>query len=372
MRTKAKVHASETTDAIVLNPSEVTEIISGLYLNEAYERALLFLGPPGIGKTASVRAAVEKIKEAHPDFAYVELNPTVPHDEVGGIPDLVRQEGQATTTDYALPKWWPRDPDSRGIICLDDMAQSDKMMQCVFANLIQAKNLRMHPLPKGWMIVGTGNRAEDNAGSGKLLSHLADRMTIFNIEACAQSWINSFALPNGVDERIISYIQQHEDELNQFDPKARKCPTSRTWAALSTRMAYIDSLDTPETKSLHEKFGMAIMAGELGMGKAIKFWAFCQMWGKLPDINAILANPKDAVLVESTDLQYATAAAIAKQMTIDTFANGLEYIERMNQDLTAMAVKLGTREKPELKDSDVFTDWAVANQELIHGWIGKR
>lgn len=371
MRAK-KSNTSEMTETIVLTPSDVTNMLAGLYLADAYDRASFFRGAPGIGKTSAVRAAVDKLRETYPDFGYIEINPTMPADEVGGIPDLIRADGQPTKTDYAMPSWFPTDPEWRGIICLDDMAQGDKMMQTTLANLIQAKNLRMHPLPKGAMIVGTGNRAEDNAGSGRLLTHLADRLTIFDIEPCSKSWINDFALSNGVDERIISYIQQHEDKLNMFNAKATKCPTSRTWAALATRMDYIDSLNTPDTKATYEKFGMAIMVGELGMGEAMAFWNFCQMWGQIPDINAILANPKDAALVESVDLQYATAAAIAKQMTLETFSNGLEYVERLNQDLTAMTVKLSTRNKPELADSEPFMDWASANQELIHGWTAKR
>lgn len=362
-RQTAKVLASETTDGIVLSPSEGTKLITGLYSAGAFERTLLFRGPPGVGKTTMVRAAAAEL-----GINYIEVNPTMPADEIGGIPDLIRKEGETTKTDYAMPVWFPMDPHYKGILCLDDALQGDKLMQQTLANLIQARNLRGHPLPKGVMIVATGNRVEDNAGVTRMLSHLADRLTPINIEPDTMSWINDYALPNGVDERIISYIQQNPDALNQFDPKVPKCPTSRTWAALSTRMAYIDSLDKPDTKDIHQKFAQAIITGELGMGTGTKFWAYCQIADKIPNIDDILKNPKDASIDLAPDLQYHTATAIAKKMTVDNFGNALEYVERLGgTDLTAMVVKFGTRDKPELKRSEAFTKWAMNSQEMIHG-----
>lgn len=361
---KNSILASETADAITLNPSEGTELIVGLYQANAYDRTPFFKGAPGIGKTSFVRAAVEQLRETYPDFGYVEINPTMPADEVAGIPDLIRKEGQPTATDYALPIWWPRDPDSRGIICLDDMAQGDKMMQTTLANLIQAKNLRTHPLPEGWMLIGTGNRAEDNAGSGRLLTHLADRLTPINIEADAISWINNFAIPQGVDERIIAYIKQHPSKLNMFNAKQEKSPTSRTWAAVSTRMAYIDTLKgTP----MYEKFAQAIICGELGMAEGTLFWAFCGIWGQVPDLENILTNPTTASIDYSVDIRYATCMQLAKKMDVTNFENALTYVDRISSDLTAMVVKVGSREKPDLQDTEAFANWCVKNQELVHG-----
>ena len=361
-RRNAQVLASETTDAITLTPTEAGDLLVGLYNANAFQRTTLFRGAPGIGKTSFVRAAAAKL-----GIDYIEVNPTMPADEVGGIPDLIREAGKPTRTDYAMPNWFPMDPNTKAILCLDDALQGDKLMQQTLANLIQARNLRGHPLPKGVMIVATGNRVEDNAGVTRMLSHLADRMTIFHVEPDTQSWIDNFALPNGVDERIIAYVTQYPDELNDFNAKAEKCATSRTWEAVSGRMAFIDSLNFSGNEKVYQKTAQAILTGELGMGKATKFWAFCQMWGKVPDVDAILQNPKAVEVVKETDIQYATAVAIAKKMTADTMGNGLEYIELMSPDLTAMAVKLGAREKPELRNSDAFTQWAVKSQEMVHG-----
>lgn len=361
---------TNTSDVVELTPSEGAEMIVGIYNSGNFDRTLLFRGSPGIGKTSFVRQAADKIRETDPDFHYVEINPTMPADEIGGIPDLVREPGKATVTDYAMPMWYPTaeaNPNWRGIICLDDALQGEKLTQQTLANLIQARTLRNHPLPKGAMIVATGNRVEDNAGVTRMLSHLADRLTILNIAADPEAWINNYAIPNGLDERVVAYIQQHPDKLNKFDPKLEKCATPRTWAAVSSRMAYIDSLKDRDS-NVHTKFAQALLAGELGMGEATVFWAFCSQWGRLPDVDVILTKPDEVSSDIDVDLQYATTVALAKKMTVDTMGNALSYIKRLDPDLTAMAVKLGARTKPELVNSTAFIKWAVENQELIHGF----
>lgn len=358
---------SDNMDAVTLSPSEGTELIVGLYKSGAFHRTPIFKGAPGIGKTSFVKAAYEQLLAEYPNAIYIELNPTMPADEIGGIPDLVREEGKTTRTNYAVPSWFPDDPEAVGILCLDDCLQGDKFTQTVLANLLQARNLRGHPLPEGIMIVGTGNRAEDNAGSNKMLTHLADRVTIFNIEADPISWINDFALPQGIDARIISYIQQNQEKLNMFDPKKEKCATSRTWAAVSGRMAYIDSLKgTPN----YEKFAQAILVGELGMAEGALFWQYCGIESQIPNIDEILADPENASIDYPIDVKHATAVKLAKVLDADSFESALKYVNRLGADMAGMAVKLAARDKPELQDTDAFANWAVANQELLHDISG--
>lgn len=359
---------SEKQDYVTLSPSEMTEVLVGVYQAGCFQRTPMLLGAPGIGKTVCVHDAVEKLREIHgADFFYKEIHPTMPPEELAGIPDLIRKEGAMTRTDYAMPSWFPRkedDPDLKGIICFDDMAQANKEMQTNIANCIQARNIRGHELPDGIMIIGTGNRAEDNAGSGKLLSHLADRMTPFYIEACPQQWIKNFAIPKGVDPRIISFIQSHPDRLNMFNPKASKSPTSRTWTALSGRMAYIDSLkDTP----LFSKVSQAIICGELGMANGSLFYQHFTAETVMPDLDLVIANPDTASVDYPADVRYATAMSLAKRTTNENFAAVMTYVNRLGEDLSAMVVKMIAQLDPKLQDSETFKNWAMNSQTLLHG-----
>jgi hypothetical protein len=358
-------HASNIADAVFLTPNEGQSLIVGMYKAGTFHRTPILKGSPGCGKTTAVRAAAKELRQLYPDFGYEEINPTMPADEVGGIPDLIRVQGQVTTTDYALPKWFPRDPNSRGIICLDDALQGDRMMQNVLANFILGRNLRGHMLPDGWMIVATGNRMEDKAGVTKTLSHLADRMCHINIAIEPKAWVDDYALPKGVDEKIVAYIMMDGSKLDMFDPNAEKCATARTWSAVNGHLKYLDTLSDPKLIHVRNKFAQSVLSGELGMGQATEFWAFCDLFGQLPDLDKVLADPDNAPLPAKIDVRYALAIALAKKLDDTTFANGLKYIDRIGQDLTTVVAKLAVKREPKLMKSPAWMKWTVQNQDVV-------
>lgn len=370
MRTKAAIeHASTTMDAVTLTPSEASDFLVGAYKAGVFLRTPLLRGSPGIGKSSIVKAAADELRKTYPDFHYIEINPTMPADEVGGIPDLIRVEGQATRTDYALPAWFPtaaENPNWKGIINLDDALQGDRMMQQTLANLILARNLRGHALPKGAMIVATGNRVEDKAGVTRTLTHFADRMCWINIAAEPTSWIENFAIPTGIREEVIGYIMLDKSKLDMFDPNVEKCPTPRTWEAVSNWVGYLDTLKGHNMDNIRNKMAQSILGGELGMGEATKFWAFCQLFGKLPNIDDLLKDPANSTINFDLDVQYALAVAVANRMDVNNFSAALEYIDRIGPDLTTLAVKIGAKQKPELVKSAAWTKWATKNQDVVH------
>lgn len=365
-----------TTEAVTLSPTEGTSMIVGMYKAGTYKRTPILTGSPGCGKTSAARDAAKELgwdpngPKVQEKFNYIEINPTMPADEVGGIPDLVRVEGQATRTDYALPAWFPLDPEWKGIICLDDALQGDRMMQQTLANLILTRNLRGHKLPDGAMIVATGNRMEDKAGVTRTLSHFADRMCWLNIATDTDSWLNNFAVPKGIDEKIVGYILMDKSKLDQFDPDKPKCATPRTWEAVNGHLRYLDTLSDPKLKDVKNKFAQAVLSGELGLGEASKFWAFCQLFGKLPDIDDLLNNPATAKIDYPIDIQYALVVAIANRIDNANFGAALEYIDRIGPDLTTLAVRLAIKHNPKIVDpsNKTWQEWAIKNQELIHGF----
>lgn len=344
-----------------LSPSEASTFIVGAYLAGTHKRMPIFKGSPGLGKSAMVKQAADELRKIFPDFGFVNLHPTMPHDEVGGIPELIRKEGEPTRTDYALPKWFPLDPASKGIINLDDVAQSDKLMQQVMANLVHDRSLRGYPLPDGWMIVGSGNRVEDGAGVVKTLTHFNDRICDINIAAHVASWVEDFAIPNGIDERIIAYVLSDETKLDQFDPKVAKCATPRSWEAVSNWLKFIGTL--PEDKQT--KMAQVLLAGEIGQGEAIRFWAFCQLFGRMPDIDAILADPLNASIEHPLDIQYALVISIAQKLDPNNLQAALQYVDRLGTDLTVLMLKVGMSFKPELQTSQAFLNWSMNNQAAL-------
>lgn len=367
--TEAVKNASTDNDIIPLSPTECVNFLVGAYHTDI-KRTPLFRGAPGIGKTSIARQAADILREQYPEFHCVVINPTMPADEVGGIPKLTTLPNGEIVTKYALPDWFPTktaNPNWRGIIVLDDALQGAGEMQKVLANLVLERSLRGHELPDGAMICVTGNRTKDKAGVARTLTHFADRMCWLNVESFAQSWIDNYAIPYNLAPEVIAYIMRDGSKLNEFDPNKEKCPTPRTWAAVSNWIKYIQGPNAPKDANTKEKMAIAILAGELGMGNAVHFWAFCNLFGKLPDINDIFKHPDTHSIDYDIDVQYALVVAIAQRMDAHTFAAGLEYIDRIGADLSTMAVKVATRRDKTLTSSAAYTKWSVKNQDVLHG-----
>jgi len=360
---------TEAQDEITLSPNEAIDFLEGAYLADI-RRTVCLRGSPGIGKTSVPKAVVERLRSIYPDFQYVEIHPTMPADEIGGIPNLVRVEGKVTTTDYALPAWCPTaeaDPNWRGIIALDDALQGSGDVQKVLANLIQARNLRGHKLPDGAMLVATGNRMQDKAGVARTLTHFADRMCWVNIHTTGKDWIDNFALPAGLADEVIGYIMMFPDELNKFDPTKDKCPTPRTWEAVSNWVKYLHTVQGRATYV--DKLANAVLGGELGTGDAIKFWQFCKVFGKLPNIDDIFADPMGHTTKYELDLQYALVIAIANKVDDNTLMAATQYIDRIGADLTAICIRLARAKNPNIIKSKAFALWSAKNQDVITGRV---
>lgn len=349
---------------VTLTPEEAKELLVGVYLSGRFTRTNMLRGAPGIGKTAITKQAAAELAKLIPGFDYIEINPTMPADEVCGIPDLIRMEGQATKTDYAMPIWFPTDPEWKGIICLDDAAQGDRMMQQTLANLIHARNLRGHHLPEGAMIVATGNRVEDKAGVTKTLTHFADRMDYIDIEADAQSWIDNFAIPKQLDPRIIAYIHMDKSKLNGFNPNAEKNTTSRSWEAVNDALVF---LDTVKDTTKRNKFAQSKIGGAIGIGEGIKFWAFCTRFEDMPDLDAILADPENHDADFKPDIKYAVTLALAQRLDNTNFTAATTFVDRLGQDFTVLLIKVALKRHPALKEAKAFTTWMVKNQKIILG-----
>lgn len=354
-------------DNVTITPTDAKDMIVSSYMAGTFHRTFCLAGSPGIGKTTIAREAHKELQALlkDPNFGYIEINPTMPADEVGGIPDLIRKSGERTTTDYAIPNWYPTDPDWRGIICLDDGLQGDRLMQQVLANLILARNLRRNPLPEGAMILVTGNRVEDKAGSTKTLTHLADRMCWLHVVADADSWVENFAIPRKLSDLVIAYIMLDKAKLDMFDPDKPKCPTPRTWEAVSNWLTYFKSLKGTPLEGKTNLFAQSVLAGELGVGEATRFWAYVERADKMPDLDKILANPATADINFPLDVQYAVAIGISNKLDGANFAAALEYVDRLGPDLTTLVIRLGVKRHPALKHSKAFADWVVKNQAIV-------
>lgn len=328
-----------------------TQLIREMVNLNSVLRTVCIEGPPGGGKTTIVRQVAVQA-----DKHYIERHlPTMPVEDFGA-PDMLSKE---MFFGYKMPEWFPYkgspiDDGRGGILLFDDRNQAGADLQKVLANICQARNLHGVELADGWQIVSTGNRQADRAGANRVLSHLRDRETVLDLETNLDDW-TTWAIDNGVNPSLISFIRFRPGLLHDFDPQRENNPTPRSWVE-----GVSDIIDVVSPDAEFECF-----KGAVGEGPAAEYVGFRKIERQLPNIDQLLMNPDTTPVPEEPATLYAISGAIAHKATNANFARVITFCNRMPPEFGVLAVSYATRKNNELASTQAFTDWAVANQDVL-------
>jgi hypothetical protein len=260
---------------------------------------------------------------------------------------------------YKLPEWYPAKngqwDDGRGVIlCFDDRNQSNNDLQKVLANICQARNLHGAALVENCMVVSTGNRQIDRAGSNRVLGHLRDRESVFEYETHLDDW-TAWAVDHGVRPEVISFIRFRPGLLHDYKPDRDKNATPRGWVeGVSEVMGHVPA------EAEYEAF-----KGAVGEGAAAEFVGFLKVQRKLPDPDRTIASPDTATVPEDAITLYALVGALAHRATVKNISNLVKYLSRLPGEFSVLAMSLACRRDPALANTAAFTSWAVQHQDVL-------
>lgn len=317
------------------------------------KRPVYIEGSPGLGKSQIPRQVA---KELGVGFMIVH-SPLLQPEDVG----LPAFNENRTNVKFIVPQEkFPLEgapgPD-RGIFLIDEIAQADANIQKILANLVQEREIHGQKIKDGWQIVATGNRTTDRAGANRLLSHLADRVTIIELETSLDDW-SQWALKNGVKPEVLAFIRFRPELLNNFNPQNPKNATPRGWAeGVSATLGSVDPMDE------YENF-----KGDVGEGPATEFLAFLHLSRKAPSPDAILLSPDKIEVPQELDVLYAVCGALAHRASKENFDRLMKFVNRIpgkdgtNAEFMVLfvrdAINLTKGTAKDIQDTKAFIEWA--------------
>ena len=313
------------------------------------KRTVAIEGSPGGGKTTIVQQVAQEL-----GVGYIEKHmPTMLVEDFG----ILYPNGD-DMLHYKLPDWFPSEdradiPDE-GILCFDDRNQANADLQKVLANICQARNLHGKALKKGWMVVSTGNRQSDRAGANRVLSHLRNRETVFELETHLDDW-TTWAIDNAVKPVVISFIRFRTALLHDFDPQRDVNPSPRSWVE-----GVSDMIGVVPSSAEYETF-----KGAVGEGAGAEFMGFLQIERKLPNPDAIIKSPTTSDVPSDPATLYALCGALADRATVDNFDKVVTYAERMPAEFSVLCVSYASRKNADLASHQAFTKWAINHQDVL-------
>jgi len=249
--------------------------------NDKVARPIMLHSSPGIGKSGIVsqicKGSFVKRIIGIDQLPMIDLRlASIESSDLCGIP-FVHNGNQK----FSVPSWFPTDPNSKGILFLDELSNAAKNVQHAAYRLILDRELQPNVrLPDGWIIVAAGNLKSDNTGATGVVHALANRFAMhLEIEANLSDFIQ-YAIKYGINEQIIGFLNFNPPSLYRFDPKKNDTafPTPRSWEFAS------DWLDVG-----YDDDDLRItLAGCVGEATSTEFMAYREYYKELPDFSKIL------------------------------------------------------------------------------------
>jgi hypothetical protein len=329
-----------------------TEKLRG-YLKNAISNKIrvLIKGKPGIGKSDLVAQVCDELKAQlvlmHPAIC----DPT----DFKGMPAITKGGKEAEFLPFGD---LARLIKAKGLtVCLvDDIGQSAPAVQAALMQFLLARELNGIRISDDVVFVGCTNDTKDMAGVSGMITPLKSRWeSIVTLEEDLDSWCN-WAIGKGLPVEVISFLRFKPALLCDFKPnkEIENFPCPRTWASLAKNMqAGVQDIE--------------VFEGAVGPGAAKEFYAYLQLCNKLPNLDAILMNPKTAELVEQPSVMFAVATGLARKATPNNIGAIIEYTNRLGQrEFQALCLKDAVMINKDICNAAAFTQWcAVHGSKLL-------
>jgi MoxR-like ATPase len=277
----------------IVTPKDLTKLL----LNVALTRPVFIWGPPGIGKSALVEQFAHDVGLECVSLLGSQLAP----EDLIGVPRIVEDRSV-----FCPPRMIARDVPY--LLFVDELNACSFEVQKAFYSLINDRRLGEYRLPEGSVVVGAGNRAQDQAIVKPMSSALMNRMLHVELKPTARDWLD-WAYANGIHAWIVSYVETRPDHLCVTPPKTEETfTTPRSWHILSDALsAYGAGVTMAEAEML--------ASGCLSPSHARSFVAFVkQLHGNL-HVDLILEGKQPLPrAAEDRDVLYFVVQAIRAQL----------------------------------------------------------
>lgn len=313
-------------DALTVKPSEAAIAIKHMVsvnLENARRgkkrRGLFLWGAPGIAKSSVVEQVADELNFKLIDIRLTQMEPT----DLRGIPVPVdNAETGKVVVQWAAPEILPKrdagkktatitDEDGHvydgAIILLDELPNAAPSVQAGSYQLVLDGALGEYVVPSNVIVMAAGNRETDKGATFKMPTPLQNRFTHIEMRVDFEDF-QTYALTVGFHQAVVGYLSAFKHELFQFEATSasRGFPTPRSWESVSDILR-----DDP---NLPESVQLALVAGAVGDGIAVKFLEYRKNAANLPAASDILEGKVTELKSKEISLMYALTTALCYEL----------------------------------------------------------
>jgi hypothetical protein len=288
----------------------------------------LLLGPVGGGKTAIARRACE-----HYSLTLLAINCGENSDatDVSGVPvpGMIRwlmQNGtesekagaRGAYMEWVLNRYAAMACIQPGFLFFDDLDKAPPVVQGALLGVTANRKFRDKDLHPGTLIMGAGNRLDDDIYANEISESLRTRMTIIEMAPDILSFTEYGRDSGEIHEAVIGYLQFKPAHLHEWKEGVARFPTPRGWWEASQQLfEYFNPVEDVFQNGAKENW-KGIVARKVGDHVANDFWAWYEIIQKV-DVQEILHRGNLQLSGDAAARrmqQYASVFAVAQYLNV--------------------------------------------------------
>lgn len=269
------------------------------------------LGPPGLGKTAMIRAYAQK-----EELPLISINAGEAGDvtEVTGLllPSKTEMRANIPVLRMGLQEGIARACTEPVVLFFDDVDKSSDQIQGALLSILGNRRVRSYALHSQTVVAAAGNRPEDDVLARELSESLRTRMTAMELTADLKSWTAWGLKTSSVHPAIAGFLQYAPKSFYGKTADSSRFPTPRGWVEASTDLFSAepseDLIGKPDMPAWH-----LFVSLRCGAPTGSAFWAWYRHVQSI-DLKTLLSTGKIKSAIAGADnplLKHSACFAVA-------------------------------------------------------------